>query len=104
VRVSAGGGSKPLWARDGKEIFFQNGPKMMASRVLSSSPEFRVEAPRLLFEGGFVRDDTDPVLTYLDVAPDGRFLAVEPAQSGATASVVVVQHWEQELNRLLPGK
>ena len=75
---------------------------MMAARVLSVSPEFRVETPRLLFEGGFVRDETDPNLTYVDMAADGRLLAVEAIEHGDTASVVVVQHWEQELNRLLP--
>ena len=102
VRVSSGGGSKPFWSRDGREIFFQDGPKVMASRVLSSSLQFRVESPRLLFEGGFVRDETDPIMNFLDVAPDGRFLAVESTESAASASLVVVQHWEQELNRLLP--
>ena len=102
VRVSSEGGNKRIWSRDGHEILFENGPKMMAARVLAVSPEFRLETPRLLFEGGFVRDETDPNLTYVDVAPDGRLVTVEAIEHGDTASVVVVQHWEQELNRLLP--
>ena len=72
------------------------------ARVRSVSPEFRAETPRLLFEGGFMRDETDPNLTFVDVAPDGRLLAVEAIEGGGAASVVLVQHWEQELNRLLP--
>jgi serine/threonine-protein kinase len=104
VRVSSEGGGKPMWSRDGKEIIFPNGPKLMSARVLSVSPEFRVEAPRMLFEGSFLREDADPNLTYLDLASDGRILAAEQASSGGTASMVVMKHWEQEIERLLPNK
>ena len=102
VRVSSEGGGKPKWSRDGTEIFYENGPKMMSARVRSSAPDFRVEAPVLLFEGGFVRDDTDPRMLFVDVAQDGRFLAVQPAGAEGTASMVIVQHLDVELDRLLP--
>jgi hypothetical protein len=77
---------------------------MMSARVLSLASGFGVEAPRELFEGGFAQEDGDLDLNlrFVDVAPDGRFLMVEPAHADATASMVVVEHWDDELKRLLP--
>src|SRR5262249_16478287 len=33
VRISPDGGQKSLWSKDGKEIFYENGAKMMVARV-----------------------------------------------------------------------
>jgi hypothetical protein len=104
VRVSPDGGHDPVWSRDGKELFYHNGPKLLSARVVSQAPDFRVEPPQVLFEGGFVYDDTDPGLRFFDVAPDGRFLMIEPTDTAKAASIIVVQHWDEELKRLVPIK
>jgi eukaryotic-like serine/threonine-protein kinase len=104
VRVSSGGGVKPVWSRDGKTIFYENGPKLLSAGVVSQTPDFRVDVPHMLFEGGFVHDDADPVIRFLDVAPDGRFLIVGAVDTGGAATVVIAQHWDEELKRLLPAK
>jgi hypothetical protein len=93
-----------VWSRDGHEILYENGGKLMSSRVISETPELRFETPRTLVEGGFAHDDTDPGLRLFDSASDGRFLMIEAASASNPASLVVVQHWAQELNRLLPAK
>jgi hypothetical protein len=103
VRISAGGGHEPVWSRDGTELYYDNGPRLMAARVVTNSPAFRAESPRPLFEGGFVYDETDPNLRLYDVAPDGRFLMIERA-SASSATIVVAQHRDEELKRLLPVK
>lgn len=104
VRVSSEGGRKPTWSHDGREILYESGDRLMSARVLSLASGFGVEAPRVLFEREFASDDSnlDLNLRYVDVAPDGRFLVVEPANANATASMVVVEHWDDELKRLLP--
>jgi len=104
VRVSSQGGHDPVWSRDGKEVFYENGGKLMTARVVTETPALRFEPARLLFEGGFAHDDTDPGLRFFDQAPDGRLLMIEPSGVAGTASIIVVQHWDQELNRLLPLK
>jgi len=53
---------------------------------------------------GEVYRATDPNIRYLDEAPDGRFLMVESTGTGAGASIVVAQHWDEEIKRLLPAK
>jgi serine/threonine-protein kinase len=103
VRISPDGGHDPVWSRDGKEIFFTNGPKLFSARVLSVAPVLRIEAPRLVVEG-FVHDDSDPNIRFFDVSRDGRLLMIEPTEAVKDATIVVVQHWDVELSRLLPVK
>jgi Tol biopolymer transport system component len=72
--ISTEGGSEPRWSRDGRELFYRNGNKMMAVDVQSGST-FRAGTPRLLFEGDYV--------SY-DVSPDGRrFLMIKSSVGGS---------------------
>src|SRR5262245_37688061 len=69
-----GGGGSPLWSRDGRELFFVSGSKMM-SVPIQTRPALKVGAPILLFDGGF--NTARP--HDFDVAPDGRFVAIRRA-------------------------
>jgi hypothetical protein len=100
VRVSGDGGHDPQWSHDGGELFFRGDDGVLAARVRPRGPVFRAEPPRVLFRGGFFRDPLDTGIRFYDVAPDGRFLMLEPA-GDSTASVVLVQNWAQELERSL---
>jgi hypothetical protein len=53
-RRSPNGGNEPVWSRDGRELFYLNGDAMMAVEI-RTSPTFAAGAPRMLFEGRFVR-------------------------------------------------
>ncbi len=75
-QVSTGGGSLPAWDTHGRELFYQNGGKMMAIAVRDLSPTFATGAPRLLFEGPYVEQ-------AFDVAPDGRFVMIQASPSEA---------------------
>lgn len=44
--ISTGGGSEPVWAQNGRELYYREGDKMMAVAVESGSP-FRAAAPRV---------------------------------------------------------
>ncbi len=101
IRVSPDGGREPIWSRNGSELFYQSGRKMMTAEVASRQPELRFKQPRMLFEGGFVPYDANVPRTY-DVAPDGRFLMIKEGERQAPASLVVVQNWFEELKRLAP--
>jgi eukaryotic-like serine/threonine-protein kinase len=48
-QVSSGGGTQPRWSRDGKEILYLSGQKLMAAQV-STSPVFKSNPPKSLFE------------------------------------------------------
>ena len=100
-QISTNGGFDPLWARDGKEIFYRtNDDKMMVVPV-RLEPEFKAGKPKVLFEGRFQSKHWE-VLHY-DITPDGqRFVMVESEEESAPTEIIVVLNWFEELKRLVP--
>src|SRR5215470_4796371 len=49
-QVSAGGGSEPIWRKDGKELFFLAEGKLMAAEVKASGSSLDIGDPKLLFD------------------------------------------------------
>jgi serine/threonine-protein kinase len=101
VRVSIAGGHDATWSHDGKELFYQEGSKLMVAALASTSP-LQLNAPKLLFEGGFIAWEPNTPRSF-DVAADGRFLMIEPTVTNAQRFNVVL-NWAEELKRLVPGK
>ena len=99
-QVSTGGGTQPLWSRDGQELFYRSADAVMAVAV-DTDPSFSVESPEVLFDGDYHLADGGP---NYDVSPDGeRFLMIEQTESTATTpQIVVVLDWFEELRRLAP--
>jgi serine/threonine-protein kinase len=100
VRVSSSGGYEPLWSADGRELFFRDGAAMMAVAV-ETGDEFSFAAPRALFSAPYVQRAA-PLNRGYDVAPDGRFLMILPADENRTAtpaSIVVVQNFGEEIRQ-----
>ena len=52
-QISTDGGTEPVWSRDGRELFYLNGDRMMAVEI-TTAPTFRAGTPRLLFEGRYL--------------------------------------------------
>lgn len=97
-QVSAGGGYRPLWSRDGRELYFGLGDGLYVARVRASgveldvSPPQRVPVPpRILPPVGFWN-------TY-DIAPDGRLLLIQDNTPPSSATVNIVAGWFDELAR-----
>jgi Tol biopolymer transport system component len=95
-QVSIGGGSSPLWSRDGKELFYVSGTKMMAVAV-DTAPVLRAGKPEALFADVF---STGRARDF-DVAPDGRFVAVRvPGGAVGQRELRVLRNWPAELRRV----
>jgi serine/threonine-protein kinase len=97
--ISAEGGSYPLWARSGHEIFFRNDDKLMVIPV-ETQPAFKAGTSRMLFRGG-----NYVMLQNYDVAPDGQhFLMIKEKEAPASSKEVsIVLHWTDELKRIVPS-
>ncbi len=54
TRVSPEGAYEPVWSRDGNELFYQEGTKLMTAVIAAEQPDLQFKLPRLLFEGGFI--------------------------------------------------
>src|SRR5262249_16191864 len=95
--VSAGGGHKPVWSRDGRELFYlarAPGPtKLMVSTISTGAASFSAGAPRSLFEGPYyaVPGQTVGGRTY-DVSPDGkRFVMIKNPSTAAETEPATAQ-------------
>jgi Tol biopolymer transport system component len=93
-QVSNDGGTQPRWNRNGRELFFRSGAKMMAVDV-ETGATFRAGTPRMLFE---------KVSSDYDVAPDGRrFLMLKPAKTMTESTELhVILNWFDDLRRRVP--
>jgi eukaryotic-like serine/threonine-protein kinase len=91
-RVSTGGGNFPRWRRDGEELFYNSGGKLMAVEVKSSSSGFEPGVPKLLFE----RSGSG----IFDVSGDGqRFLIPILVEESSPEPITVVLNWTADLKR-----
>ena len=95
-QVSSSGGTLPVWAHNGRELFYVNGRQEMTSVALLPGASFAVGQPKVLF----------PAAQYAlggnagayDLSPDDkRFVMVRAATGGQGTELVVVQNWFEEL-------
>jgi serine/threonine protein kinase len=97
--ISTEGGEYPRWARNGREIVFLSGDKLM-SVALETQPAFKAGTPHALF----------PATGYLaagnyDVAPDGQHFVMIKQDDTLTnpKELNVILNWSEELRRLAPA-
>jgi hypothetical protein len=74
--ISKDGGDQPVWARNGRELFYRSGDRIMAVEV-TSDPTFSVSRPTILFEA--------KTRGFYDVTPDGQFRPGRGGRVGGTA-------------------
>ena len=99
-QVSTQVGTQPLWSRNGKEIFYRAGNKMMVVDV-SRGVGLTLSPPRQLFEQRYVFQNVS-VANY-DVGADGqRFVMIKDDAGSGRLNVVL--NWTEELKRLVPTR
>jgi hypothetical protein len=103
-QVSSEGGREPLWARNGKQLFYRRQDQVWVVDVRIDGG-FAMSKPRLLFEKpGY--GSGNPIRAY-DLSLDSkRFLMVKLEQRKPTpvTEMILVQNWFEELKRLVPAK
>jgi serine/threonine-protein kinase len=107
-QVSTGGGTRPLWARNGQELFYISPAEALMRVGVERGQSWGATTPTMLLktEGYFTAVRGNPGRTY-DISPDGqRFLMIKlgggPGQTAAPPNLIVVQNWTEELKRLVP--
>ena len=106
--ISSSGGTRPLWAHSGKELFFLGADgALMRVPVEATATTWTSGAPAKLLEPRYYTGGGNPNRSY-DVSPDGRrFLMIKAANADSTTvppNIIVVQHFDEELKRLAPTK
>jgi len=99
-QISSNGGTQPVWAPRGQELFYRNGEAMMVVGI-NPEPTFTAGSPVVLFTGRYFMGGA--VVQY-DISPDGqRFLMIKEAdEDEGHGQIHVVLNWFEELKRLVP--
>jgi eukaryotic-like serine/threonine-protein kinase len=87
VRVSIAGGVAPVWAANGKELFFRVIRDVMVSTVTPGDPP-SFSPPRVLFS-------LDRPIAEMDVMPDAQRFLIVPAAPPDFAPLRVLVNWRK---------
>jgi len=103
-QISMAGGTRPAWARSGRELFYLDASNTLtAVPVQTSGSAFSAGEPAKVFDA---RYSTPFPPRHYDVPPDGqRFLMLKDSAAGdsnATLASMVVEHWFEELKAKVP--
>ena len=99
--MSSGGGTRPVWSRDGRELFYLkiDGTLVAIPVESGSGPGFLPAVPKR-----FSRVSTSWSM-QAERTTSHPFLMIKSAATAAASSVpqlVVVLNWSEELKRLVP--
>ena len=102
--ISTNGGTSPLWAPDGSELFYVNDGRLLAVPV-QTAPTFSRGTAAVVIDGDY-RLSAGPLRQY-DIDPSGeRFLVVKlmsaGGETGALPSLTFVLNWFEELKERVP--
>jgi serine/threonine-protein kinase len=95
-QVSSAGGTAPLWAHSGKELFFRNNRGDLVAAEIRTTPTFSVGRQQSLFPltpysfGG-------PVPLYAVGLDDRRFLMMRATTAGDAGLLIINEHWTDAL-------
>ena len=97
-QIWTGGGRDPEWRRDGKELYFVSGTKLMAVDVNTAGPQFEMGTPKPLFEMQFGGGTAiNPNALYRATADGQRFLVVTTTGQQVIPPITVVTNWTSDL-------
>ena len=95
-QVSAGGGTNPLWARDGRSLYYVAGQRMM-SVSFDSTDGVTVGEAREILDGQFStargRD--------FDVDASGRFVSVQRVGGTDDRKIRMLLNWPARVEQLM---
>ena len=94
-QVSTNGGDRPVWRKDGKELYFIGPDGKMMTVEVASGAKFQAGAPKLLFDAHF----PNRTLSWFDVSKDGHFLIPVQLEQAASAPMTVVVNWIAALKK-----
>lgn len=100
-QISTDGGTEPVWSRNGRELFYRAGDRVMRVTI-DASRGFKASKPQPLFEGKYKLESATLLSSY-DLAPDGRrFLMMRSEQQTAPTRLNVVSGWFEDMKHRLP--
>jgi len=95
-QISPDGGNQPVWAPDGKELYYMSPENKLMVVEVDTASAFQAGSPRVLFETHL----KGLIGRRYDVAPDGkRFLINSMIGEVKSSPMTLVQNWAAELEK-----
>jgi serine/threonine-protein kinase len=104
-QISTSGGRTPLWSRNGQELFFRSPDGTVMGARVDKGTSWRSTTPERILAGQYFFETVALGRTF-DISPDGRrFLMIKEGRADTALQnrIVFVQHWTEELKRLVPA-
>jgi Tol biopolymer transport system component len=96
--ISVGGGRRPRWRRDGKELFYLSDDGRIMVLDIKAGSTLTASIPRALPLRGPLRGEPD--LGTYSVAADGQRFLIPTGKQSATAEVInIVLNWTADLRK-----
>jgi serine/threonine-protein kinase len=106
IQVSTGGGSRPLWSRTGRELFYYVAPDTIMAVSVRLGEDIALGSPQPVVKGRYA--EAFNAGRHYDVSLDGqRFLLLKDASDGqktAAREIHLVLHWFEALKAKAPTK
>jgi Tol biopolymer transport system component len=104
IQISSGGGTEPLWAPNGRALYYRNltGDKLMVVPV-DGKTDLLIGKPRFLFQGNYYGVTGYWGRNY-DITPDGKkFLMIQKGEGALSANQInIILNWSGDLKHLVP--
>jgi serine/threonine-protein kinase len=106
-QVTTTGGTRPFWAPNGQELFYVSPTGALMRIRVERGTSWAAASPTVqVKEGYYTSPVAYPGRSY-DISRDGqRFLLIKERNgsdgAASSTSIIVVQHWVEELKRLVP--
>jgi Tol biopolymer transport system component len=103
-QISTSGGTNPVWARSGKQLFYRESSGNIMGVDLTTQSVFNASTPRVIVPSSVTAPLSNGVDNY-DVSPDGRRFLVhqQNREAGQSLQINVILNWSEELRRLNPA-
>jgi hypothetical protein len=90
--ISTGGGIKPVWSRDGRELYYYSADGKIMAVPITPGSQFQLGLPRPLFDVRLAITTAS-----FDVSRDGRFLLPVLVANPGSGLMNVVLNWSRTL-------
>jgi eukaryotic-like serine/threonine-protein kinase len=101
IPISRNGGTKPLWCRNGRELFYIDLNGSLMTVPIESGSEFKIGTPSPVFDAR--RFYVDELGRTYDASRDGQRFLMLKDQGGTVPRLVLSFNWAEDLKRLLPA-
>jgi len=95
VRISNDGGSRPVWSRSGKELYYIAADRKLMAVPIRGGAALNPGTPQELFQ----TEIAGSIDYWFDVSRDGRFVMPVRVQQSSRSEMSVVLNWPEILKK-----